>query len=239
MAKMRAVSLLLILLSSMSAWATKAPWVLFPDDARVTVIGEQLTVFGLPLMAYEFHSAQSVAELVAFYTSEWSRRDSASDEAPPYIESELAGWRVLSHLELGHNITVQLRDGGIRGTQVLVGVSPLPDYLTTQRRNRIDVHVPLLGGTRMTSLVASVDRGQRAEVYWLISDDSVDTFLGRYRDHHQQRGATVNGYRVVQQERHRAQIGTLQVSEMDGSFRYDAMVGDDGKTRVTAIWRPQ
>lgn len=236
---MRVVSLLLVLLFSGAAWAARQPLVPFPDGVRITVIGEDLKVFGLPLMAYEFHSPETVAAVAGFYKAEWGRNGHASDADVPYIESELAGWMVLSRLELGHNITLQLRDAGIRGTQVLVGVSPLPNYLQAKRRNRVDIHIPLLGSARVTSVVASEDRGKASEVYWLISDDSVDAFLDRYLEHHQEQGATVKGYRVVKETGYRAQAGTLHVAGVRGSYRYDAMVGDDGKTRVTAIWHPQ
>ncbi len=230
---------LLVLLFVASAWADKRPLIPFPDDVRITVVGEDLKVYGLPLMAYEFHSPETVEAVAGFYTAAWNTNSAASDADEPYIETELAGWKVLSRLELGHNITVQLRDTGIGGTQVLVGVSPLPTYLLTKRRNRVDINVPLLGGARVTSVVASSDRRKLSEVYWLISDDSVDAFLGRYRRHHEGSGATVSGYRLVKEEGYRALAGSLQVSTGQGSYRYDAMAADDSKTHVTAIWSPQ
>lgn len=227
-----------MLFCSFSTGADERPLIPFPEDVQITVVGEQLKVYGLPLMAYEFHSSATVASVATFYTTAWRENSDASDADQPYIETELGDWKVLSRLELGHNITVQLRDTGIHGTHVLVGVSPLPTYLLTKRRNRVDINIPLLGGARVTSVVASSDRRKLSEVYWLISNDSVDTFLGRYRRHHEENGATVNGYRLVKDDGHQSQAGSLQVSTKAGSYRYDAMITENRKIHVTAIWSP-
>lgn len=229
---------LLMLLCSLPAGAAERPLIPFPDDVRISVVGEQLKVYGLPLMAYEFHSSASVASVAAFYTTTWSENSDASDAEQPYIETELGDWKVLSRLELGHNITVQLRDNGIRGTHALVGVSPLPTDLLTKRRNKVDINIPVLGGARVTSVVASNDRHKLSEVYWLVSDDSVDRFIDRYRRHHQQDGATVSGFRLVKDDGHQAQAGSLQVSASSGRYRYDAMITENRKIHVTAIWSP-
>jgi hypothetical protein len=238
--KMRVCSLLALMIFAASAWpfGRDLPLLPFPDDVVLTVVGEELSVYGLPLMAYEFHSAESVADIARFYKDEWEKNRDGADADAPYLEMELAGWKVLSRLELGHNITLQLRDG-IRGTQALVGVSPLPRLLLEGRENRVDIHIPVLGGTRVTSVVASRDRGRRSAVYWLISDASVDGFLSLYKRHHEERGGEVRGYRLVRDEGERSVSGMLSVAAAKGGYRYDVMQGRDRKTRVTAIWRPE
>lgn len=230
--------LLLMMFCSLPASADDRPLIPFPDDVKISVIGEQLEVYGLPLMAYEFHSSATVASVAAFYTKTWSESSDASDAEQPYIETELGDWKILSRLELGHNITVQLRDNGIRGTHALVGVSPLPTYLLTKRENKVDINIPVLGGAQVTSVVASNDRQKRSEVYWLESADSVDRFIDRYRRHHEQAGATVSGFRLVKDDNHQARAGSLQVSTSSGSYRYDAMIIENHKIHVTAIWSP-
>lgn len=235
-ASRRRLALLLVAVACCSS-AKGLPLVPFPEDATISVVGEQLEVYGLPLMAYEFHSPESVERVATFYKAIWQANAGDADADQPFLEKELGGWKVLSRLELGHNITVQLKAAGVRGTQVLVGVSPLPTLLQRGGRNRVDINIPLLTGTRLTSLVASVDRGSSSEVYWLISDASVDGFLAGYRDQHEQRGDSVKGFRVVRDEAERAIAGTLNVASVRGHYRYDVMQSRDGKTRVTAIWR--
>jgi hypothetical protein len=67
--KTPASRLLPILLLTALAWCATAkelPLVPFPDDVTISVVGEQLEVYGLPLMAYEFHSPEPVDNVASF-----------------------------------------------------------------------------------------------------------------------------------------------------------------------------
>src|SRR5690606_38318110 len=50
-----------------SAYANDLPFVPFPKNVNVVVVGEDIKVNGLPIMAYEFMSNDSVDEVAKFY----------------------------------------------------------------------------------------------------------------------------------------------------------------------------
>lgn len=233
---MRVASCLLMWLA-LSATADELPLVPFPAHVDIHVVGEHLTVNGLPLLAYEYFSSASISSLMDFYRNSWSRSD-AADAVPPYLDMRIGKWQVLSHLEKNHNITVQFRNAGIRGTQVLVGISPLPEYLLNGRRNAQQQRIPRLGDTRIASVVAARDAGRPSEVYWLESGDGVDAILSRYRSHFEANHARLRGYRVVTGTGQRAEYGNLIVDDGRASYRFDAVRGIDRVTRIIAIWQP-
>jgi hypothetical protein len=100
------------------------------------------------------------------------------------------------------------------------------------------LHIPRLGDAKIASVVASKDRGRLSEVYWVESTDTVDTILLRYKQHYETAHAKIKGYRVVDDQSERANYGTLTVDDDEASYRFDAVRGDDKKTRVIATWQP-
>ena len=233
-----ALWILVLLMVVSRAGAKELPLVPFPDSARVMVVGENLKVYGLPLMAYEFKTEKSLQETSDFYTSIWAREKIYSDADEPYIEHEVQGWKVLSRLERGHNITIQLKDIGINGTHVLVGVSPLPTLLSRRVENKLRIKIPILGGTGVSSVVESSDRGKKTEVYWLESNDSAEVFLDRYVRHHRESGENVSGYKLTLENGDRVLAGSFQANSERGTYRYDVISKNRNKTHATVIWSP-
>ncbi len=235
---MRAASLFISMLLTLSAVAGELPLVPFPEGVHIATVGENLTVYGLPLMAYEYFINKSPAEAADFYRQAWHSAASDSDAAQSFLETHINSWLVLSRLECGHNITVQFADAGLQGTHVLIGVSPLPEFLLSHRKNQMILHIPRLGDAKIASVVASKDRGRISEVYWIEWTDTVDAILLRYKQHYETARAKIKGYRVVDDQSGRANYGTLTVNDNEASYRFDAVRGDDKKTRVIATWQP-
>lgn len=227
------VKTLLLVACIMVASTTQAklPVVPFPDNAEINVVGEQLVVNGLPLMAYEYHSRDSIEKITEFYKQEWKMRQNEADSKQPYLETTLLGWTVLSRLEKGHNITVQIRSDGIYGQQVLVGISPLPTYLVKNKKRPKEYSIPQLGLATILSLVESVDRDLYHETYWMESRDSIDLTSKRYEQYFTNNQLTVRKKRMVNDVSGDTHMALLMASSDRESIRMDLM-SIDGKTRM-------
>ena len=229
----RILKCVLFLLFMLSASIIQAglPYVPFPDDANINVVGEHLVVNGLPLMAYEFHSQNSKESITEFYKKEWEKRSVDADSQQPYLETKLAEWVVLSRLEKGHNITVQIKQNGIYGQWVLVGVSPLPTYLIKNKKRTKQYSIPPLGLATILSLVESVDGENRYETYWIESSDSIDVAIHRYEQFFQENRYNVNKKRVLDSGSRETNMALLLANQNQESIRMDIM-RIEGKTRM-------
>ncbi len=222
-----------VLISCASPVMAKLPFVPFPKGTNISVVGEDIEVNGLPVMAYEFFSKNKAEEVAQFYRSEWSKTEGKSDVDQPYLETQVPGWKILSRLESGHNITVQIGRETIKGVQVLVGVSPLPTYLK-RGNNRIQRYrVPSLGRADIVSLVKSNDGGKKSEIYWIDSRDSVDSSFEAYKKYYQDEGYKVSGKRLINEVSKRVDSASLHAVSDRERIRID-YVDVDSKTRIVA-----
>ena len=228
--RMCCLSLLFVVLPSFA----KLPFVPFPEDVQVKVVGEDIVVNGLPIMAYEFYSRSRMEEVLKFYQDVWQATKNKSDTEQPYLVTELPGWKVISRLENGHNITVQLSENGIKGIRALVGVSPLPVYLETGYKSTSVYSIPQLGKAKVLSLVQSDDGGKKSETYWIDTTESIEISLQRYRKHYEAQGYSVVNKRLVDEKTADTTSAILIARSKRGSVRMDA-VNLDGKTRIVAV----
>ena len=212
----------------------RLPVVPFPDDVRVDVVGEDLVVNGLPLMAYEFHTNETVNQIADFYVEEWKKTINNADVDQAYLKTHLGEWTILSRLENGYNITVQLMQDGIRGTRALVGVSPIPDYLKKHKKNRPVYSVPQLGLANIISLVVSHDNGVRSETYWIDSADSVQGVIEKYKHYYESKGYKVRANSLSTSGSKQGVAATMQAVSKNERIRMDS-TEVDGKTRVVAV----
>lgn len=212
----------------------KLPFVPFPKEVQVKVVGEDIIVNGLPIMAYEFHARMSMDEVLGFYKETWQVSKRKSDADQPYLLTELPGWTVISRLENGHNITVQLAEDGIKGIRALVGVSPLPVYLETGYQSTTVYSIPQLGKAKVLSVVQSDDAGNKSETYWMDSAESIENSLQRYRKHYESKGYSVINKRLLEDNQKQASSAILIARGKRESIRMDA-VDLDGKTRIVAV----
>lgn len=209
----------------------KLPVIPFPDDVNVTVISEGMVVNGLPIMAYEYHTFLTQEELFRFYRTIWERNVDQSDNDHAYLETLLGEWRVLSRLELGHNITIQAMSDGIKGLRVLVGLSPLPKFLATNRKSGQVFNIPQLGKAKIISVVQSNEFGRELETYWVDSADTVEVSVNYYQKYYESKGYQVNRKRVANEHDVHSFAEFLQVNGKAESMRFDT-IDSEGATRM-------
>ncbi|WP_299598360.1 hypothetical protein [uncultured Microbulbifer sp.] len=205
----------------------------FPDDAQVNIVSEQMEVNGLPLVAYEFASPDDGSEALSFYREYWTHNVDDADTDQPYLETIIGEWKVLSRLEEGHNITVQVGPRGLSGSQVLVGISPLPEYLEKGVKSVVRHELPALGRADIVSVVTSRSNGDVFDSYWLESGDSVERTLDYYTAYYAKHHYQINKKRVVDQASRNTEAAMFTAENNSQSIRMDAFNIDD-KTRVIA-----
>lgn len=157
-----------------------------------------------------------------------------ADTDQPYLETEIAEWLVISRLENGHNITAQIIDAGIKGTRVLVAVSPLPKFINKNKKQQVIYSIPQLGLTNVMSIVQSEDDGNSSETYWLDSGDNVDMTLIKYKEYYEKKGYKVRSNRVVPDGKVEAMAGFLMARNKKENIRMD-LVSVSEKTRIIAV----
>lgn len=91
----------------------------YSDDMTVKLVATKMIVNGIPMKAYQFHTKESVEDVVQYYASIW---DDLNDV-------KFGEWRILSHRENGYLLTVQFENESHHVTHGLLGISPLFDML--------------------------------------------------------------------------------------------------------------
>ncbi|WGL15424.1 hypothetical protein PVT68_11660 [Microbulbifer bruguierae] len=205
----------------------------FPDDAQVNIVSEHMSVNGLPLLAYEFTSPDDGSSALKFYRNHWQEHIEDADTEQAYLETTIGQWQVLSRLEDEHNITVQIGNRTLAGSQVLVGISPLPKYLENGFKNTSNNSLPELGRASIISLVRSTSGNDAFESYWLESADSVESTLTYYADYYSARRYQINRKRVVDEINRSTEAAMLTAVGPTKNIRIDAIKMDD-KTRLIA-----
>lgn len=87
-----------------------------PKHMQLSWVGQELNHNGVPVNILHFSTDKSTGSVLEYYRDIWS--DPVSDTAPGFIENTVAQWQVVSRLEGGSNLVVQVKsrnDGGAEG----------------------------------------------------------------------------------------------------------------------------
>ena len=96
------------------------------QDMALTWVGQELMHNGMPMNVLHFSSSKSEAEVLEYYRHVWA--DPVSEKAPGFIEESVGEWKVVSRLENGENLVVQVKPTGVGSegyiSQMPVNASP-------------------------------------------------------------------------------------------------------------------
>ncbi|MGD9168671.1 MAG: hypothetical protein PVI97_01245 [Candidatus Thiodiazotropha sp.] len=149
-----------------------------PPAASVTYVGDVIQN-GLPMQMKQFKTELSVTELLAFYKQRWSDISTKQDNVPHYLEKEAGEWFVLSKIESGKSVVVQVKKTGNRMTEGFISVTDITDI---REPNHWSNDFPRLQGTQLMSNTESVDKGRNAYTLVLYNKLSVSENRDFYRD---------------------------------------------------------
>ncbi len=159
------------------ASATEWPDFPFPDRARVVIVGEDISINGLPTKIWELSSAQAPEEILSYYRKEW--RNPAVPDGPGYIEEEAGGWQIISRSEDPHLYTVQVVESAMGSSEGFLAVSMPMELVGYQ-----SVGFAMPAGSEILSDVISDDAGKRGRVVQFKNSQSIEAnynfYLNRY-----------------------------------------------------------
>lgn len=159
-------------------WPTVAP----PPRAKLEWVARDAVINGLPTRVERFETELTPGEVLAHYRAQWAR---SAVGAPR--ETQSGTWRGLSTLSGGFQIAVQVRPRQPSGSEGLISTAHFRDM----RREVLPAQLPSFADTRVTQVTESTDGPQRSQLVTLVSTQSFDLNVQRWRGEWTRRGYQV------------------------------------------------
>jgi hypothetical protein len=167
-------------MAAMSATAsTDWPSVPAPPRSQVEWVARDAVVNGLPSRIERFESDLSPSEVLSFYRSRW-----AGAKAGPARETNVVGWQGLSTLTGDFQIAVQVKPRQPSGSEGLISTAHFGDV----RRDPAPAQLPRFADTRIAQITESTDGPVRSQLVTMISSESFDLNVNRWRGEWLRRG---------------------------------------------------
>ncbi|MGE0486031.1 MAG: hypothetical protein AB7Q81_17925 [Gammaproteobacteria bacterium] len=154
-----------------------------PDHAAVTVVSNAMTIQGRTMAVRSFVSDDTVEDIVAFYQELWKEPPVQGAPGVAYEPDALAPWHLLTRVEDGYVMTVQVQPSNSQGSFGYLALGKLPDPGDGPVPAPPDP--PALAGSALQSTVVNDDPGKEAQTSMLINEFSVDSNVHFYRNHYQ------------------------------------------------------
>lgn len=183
MKKQGRFQLLLFLLVSMPAFSNAWPRPAVPASALLKVVAENMVVNGVPMRTWTLTSSVAAKDTLDFYRQLWGQ--DATENWPGYTERELNQWHIISRLENGHLITVQVNSDQPLSTNGLLGISKLP---TTKSLPELGKGFPTLGQTTILNDIHATDLNKKSRTLVATSSRSMRSVIQFYRNTFEKQG---------------------------------------------------
>jgi hypothetical protein len=171
---------LLVLWSSLVFAAPKFPP---PPGSKIGLIAERMVINGIQMDVRQFNSKRSVEEVLEFYREFWPK---GTEEKPGYTETDaLEPWQIITRVEEGYLMTVQVTQAGQKGSSGLLGISNLPD---PENLPELGKNIPKMSGSKIINDIKTRDVGKNGRTVGLINDFTVENNANFYRDYYTSRG---------------------------------------------------
>ena len=155
-----------------------------PPGSKIGLIAESMVVNGIELNVRQFNSKRSVEEVLEFYREFWPK---GTEEKPGYTETDaLEPWQIITRVEEGYLMTVQVTAAGQKGSSGLLGISKLPD---PENLPTLGKKIPKMSGSKVFNDIKTKDIGKNSRTVALINDFTVENNANFYRNYY-----TSNGY---------------------------------------------
>lgn len=154
-----------------------------PPDSTIGKLGESMIVNGVPMDIRQFVSRRSVEQVLEFYRQYWP---AGTEEQPGYTETDiLEPWNIITRVEDGYLMTVQVTGNDGRGSSGLLGMSRLPD---PERLPELGKDFPKLKGSHVMNDVMTKDIGKHGRTLQLANRATVENNANFYRNHYVNQG---------------------------------------------------
>jgi hypothetical protein len=156
--------------------SAKTPELPAPDEAQVTVVGNNMRVNGINSSIRRFTTKESLEDVLQFYHDEWS---APRGDEPGYTVSNVnVPWTVISRIEDEHLMTVQVQSASNGGSGGFLSISRLPKG---NRSPKLGENFPTMQGSHTLNEVLSEDPGQSGRTMLLGNKHDIQTNVAFYR----------------------------------------------------------
>jgi hypothetical protein len=151
-----------------------------PPDSTIGRPGDDMVVNGVPMDIRQFISKKSVEKVLQFYRDFWPQ---GTEEKPGYTETDvLTPWKIITRVENGYLMTVQVTEEGDRGSSGLLAMSRLPN---PENLPKLGKGFPKLSGSYVINDIASRDIGKDGRTLQMKNKYSVERNANFYRNHYE------------------------------------------------------
>ncbi len=163
--------------------AARPPEIPVPKNAQVSLVGQNMTVGGKTMTVRQFYSRDKLAKVKEFYYRRWAKGEQR--DMPGYLEThDMPPWHIISRLEEGYLLTVQIQAAG-GGTRGYLGTSKL--IQEAPKLSNYD-SVPRMAGSEIVHDMQTRDVGQSGETLMLSNKHSLSSNTNYYKNYYLQRG---------------------------------------------------
>lgn len=163
--------------------AAGVPIIPVPPDSSVKTVSKTLNLDGLPLIVQQFESNLSPSKILSFYQKKWAR---PLEGHPGYLKDKNESWEVISRLEKGYLLTVQVRARGRKKSWGYLAVGNMGEYLFEPSPDR-EVF-PAMRGSNVLNSTLSDDPGFSGQTLVIQNDFSANSNANFYKNHFTQKG---------------------------------------------------
>ncbi len=189
-----------------------------PKDTQLSIVGEDMSVNGASMHAYELRSALSARELLDFYAAQWPGETRVSRLAP---------WTILSHPDGDHLVTVQVQALPGGASFGYVGITNLLEPSLRLRRSDF----PRPSGAELITDVQARDQGRRSRTVLLRSEGSLEQNLAWYESHYRRQG-----WQAIGDPRGKANLpGSRTLLMNKGSGELNLVIASEGSKSVVTV----
>ncbi|MBL1141270.1 MAG: hypothetical protein HND53_04480 [Proteobacteria bacterium] len=160
--------------------AVAAPKFPAPPDSMIGRPGDNMVVNGVSMDIRQFISRRSVEDVLQFYREFWP---AGTEEKPGYTETDaLEPWKIITRVENGYLMTVQVTEEGDRGSSGLLAISKMPD---PENLPKLGKGFPKLSGSNVVNDISSRDIGKNGRTLQMMNKYSVERNAIFYLNHYQ------------------------------------------------------
>jgi len=155
-----------------------------PPDATVgRPGGDSMVVNGVVMDIRQFISSHSVEDVLQFYREFWP---TGTEEKPGYTETDiLEPWQIITRVEDGYLMTVQVTENGDSGSSGLLAMSKLPD---PENMPTLGQGFPKMRGSYVINDIVSKDIGKNGRTLQISNSYTVEHNANFYRNHYEDYG---------------------------------------------------
>ena len=175
----------LILMLGNSLFVQAQPKFPEPPSSTVTWVGKDVVWNGIPMQVRKFTTSRSRQKIRDFYKKVWKRP--VAKGKPGFIEDMIPDAWLISRLEDGYLMTVQIKKSGL-GTWGYLGVTNLEEM---NNGPKLAKRFPKMSGSEIMNEVAHNDPYRKATTVMLANNYSVSSNVEFYRSHYRSAGWNV------------------------------------------------